>query len=75
MAKGEHMLAIRVIALVLILAGAVGLTYSGFDDLPSSQEGRAARVELVKGGDLAMWAGLGGLLLGGLLLIGLATRR
>jgi multisubunit Na+/H+ antiporter MnhB subunit len=70
------MLAIRIIALVLILASAVGLVYAGFDELPRELGGTSGHMELAKSGfDVLMWTGVGGMLLGGLLLVGLAWRR
>ncbi len=63
------MLAIRVIALVLIVVSAAGLAmFSGFDEVRTA--------EMASGhSDIAMWIGAGGMLLGGLMLVGLATRR
>ena len=61
---------IKVVALVLIVASAFALAaFSGFDelqDMPARANG---------GIDLPLWIGAGGLFLGGLLLIGFATRR
>lgn len=67
------MLAIRITALVLIVASAVGLaTFSGFDDLRN----KPARAEVASHGiDVPTWIGASGLFLGGLMLIGFATRR
>ena len=67
------MLTIRITALVLIIASAVGLaTFSGFDDL----QNKPARAELAgRGFDAPTWIGASGLFLGGLMLVGFATRR
>lgn len=67
------MLAIRTAAIVLILASAVGLaTFSGFDDLRN----KPARAEVAGHGiDAPTWIAASGLFLGGLMLIGFATRR
>jgi hypothetical protein len=63
------MLAIRVIALVLIVASAAGLAmFSGFDEMQTREMARGHI-------DIPMWIGAGGMLLGGLLLVGFATRR
>jgi hypothetical protein len=65
------MLAIRVIALVLIVASATALaTFAGFDEYSTH-----SRAELARGIDIPMWIGASGLVLGALLLIGFAKRR
>jgi hypothetical protein len=67
------MLAIRITALVLIVASAVGLAvFSGFEEMgtvPSRMASAGAGI------DIPMWICASGLFLGGLMLIGLATRR
>jgi hypothetical protein len=70
--KLENMLAIRIVALVLIVAS-VGVlaTFSGFEELRNMPSGMHAAERI----DIPMWIGTSGLLLGAMLLIGFAARR
>lgn len=70
MLTSKAIVAIRITALVLIVAGAANLYNVGFDEL------RALRGALHGNGiDISMWVGVSGMLLGGLLLVGFASRR
>lgn len=68
------MSAIRIIALVSIVAGALGLLYGGFS---YTQENTAAKlgpielkVEETKNINVPVWAGIGAIVAGGLVLLG-----
>jgi TRAP-type C4-dicarboxylate transport system permease small subunit len=63
----------RIIAIALILAGSLGLLYGGFSYTKDSKEIKIGSVELsVKEKqtvNIPMWAGVGAILVGGLLLV------
>jgi len=64
---------IRIAAIVLIVAGALGLVYGGFSYTKSTQNLKLGPIELsVKEKEtvnVPMWAGIGAILLGGVLLV------
>ena len=64
---------IRIAAVVLIVAGALGLVYGGFSYTKSTQNLKLGPIELsVKEKEtvnVPMWAGIGAIVLGGVLLV------
>ena len=64
---------IRIAAIVLIVAGALGLVYGGFSYTKSTQNLKLGPIELsVKEKEtvnVPMWAGIGAIALGGVLLV------
>ena len=64
---------IRIAAIVLIMAGALGLVYGGFSYTKSTQNLKLGQIELsVKEKEtvnVPMWAGIGAIVLGGVLLV------
>ena len=64
---------IRIAAIVLIMAGALGLVYGGFSYTKSTQNLKLGPIELsVKEKEtvnVPMWAGIGAIVLGGVLLV------
>jgi TRAP-type C4-dicarboxylate transport system permease small subunit len=67
------MKAIRIAAVLLIVAGIVVLTYGGFTYTKSTHEAKIGSVELsIKNQhtvNIPMWAGTGAIVLGGVLLL------
>ena len=67
------MIAIRVVALALILAGALGLAYGGFTYTKETHEAKLGPIELsIKDKEtvnIPIWAGVGAIVIGGALLI------
>lgn len=65
--------AMRVTALVLIIAGVLGLAYGGFSYTKETHETKIGPVEIaVKDKEtvnIPMWAGVGAVVIGGLLLM------
>jgi len=65
---------IRVVALVLVIAGALGLAYGSFSYTKENHETKIGPVELsVKEKqtvNIPVWAGIGAMVLGGVLLLG-----
>ena len=65
---------IRVVALILIIAGALGLAYGSFSYTKENHETKIGPVELsVKEKqtvNVPVWAGIGAIVLGGVLLLG-----
>ncbi|MDP1680356.1 MAG: hypothetical protein Q8L39_01080 [Burkholderiales bacterium] len=70
--------AIKVLALALILAGALGLVYGGFTYTKETHEAKLGPIELsVKDKEtvnIPVWAGVGAIAIGGALLI-FGTKR
>ena len=64
--------AVRIVALVLIIGGAVGLAYGGFTYTKQNHEAKIGPVEFSvsekKTIDIPLWASIGALLVGGALL-------
>ena len=65
---------IRVVAIILIIAGALGLAYGSFSYTKENHETKIGPVELsVKEKqtvNVPVWAGIGAIVLGGVLLLG-----
>lgn len=65
--------AIRIMALALIIAGALGLAYGGFSYTKENHEAKIGPIELnVKEKqtvNIPMWAGIGAIVIGGALLM------
>jgi len=65
--------AIKVVALALILAGALGLAYGGFTYTKETHEAKLGPIELsVKDKEtvnIPVWAGIGAIVIGGALLV------
>lgn len=65
--------AIKVVALALILAGALGLVYGGFTYTKETHEAKLGPIELsVKDKEtvnIPVWAGIGAIVIGGALLV------
>jgi len=70
---------IRVVALVLILAGALGLAYGGFTYTKDTHEAKLGPIELsIKDKEtvnIPIWAGVGAIVIGGALLIFGGSKR
>ena len=66
--------AIRVLALVLIIGGALGLAYGSFSYTKENHEAKIGPVELTvkekQTVNVPVWAGIGAIVLGGVLLFG-----
>ena len=66
--------AIRVVALGLIIAGVLGLAYGGFTYTKENHQAKIGPIELnVKEKEtvnIPMWAGIGAIVIGGVLLLG-----
>ncbi len=71
--------AIKVIAFTLILGGVLGLMYGGFTYTKETHEAKLGPIELsVKDKEtvnIPIWAGVGALVMGGVLLVFGATKR
>jgi TRAP-type C4-dicarboxylate transport system permease small subunit len=65
--------AIRIVALALIIAGALGLAYGGFSYTKENHEAKIGPIELnVKEKqtvNIPIWAGIGAIVIGGVLLL------
>ncbi|OFZ98262.1 MAG: hypothetical protein A2Z44_09295 [Betaproteobacteria bacterium RBG_19FT_COMBO_58_11] len=65
--------AIKILALALILAGALGLVYGGFTYTKETHEAKLGPIELsVKDKEtvnIPVWAGIGAIVIGGALLV------
>ena len=66
--------AIRVLALVLIIGGALGLAYGSFSYTKENHEAKIGPIELTvkekQTVNVPVWAGIGAIVIGGLLLFG-----
>jgi hypothetical protein len=71
-AGGNEMNAIRIAAIVVIVAGILGLVYGGFSYTKETQEAKLGPIELsVKDKQtvsVPVWAGVGAIVIGGALL-------
>jgi TRAP-type C4-dicarboxylate transport system permease small subunit len=69
---------IRIVALILIVGGAAGLAYGSFSYTKSTNQAKIGPIELnvkeTQTVNIPMWAGLGAIVLGGLLLLGTARK-
>lgn len=70
--------AIKISAVVLVLAGILGLAYGGFSYTKETHMAKVGPLELTvderKSVDVPVWAGAGAVLLGGLMLVMVARR-
>jgi hypothetical protein len=70
---------IRIAAIALIIAGALGLLYGGFSYTKETHDVKLGPVELSvkekRSVNIPVWAGVGAILLGGVLLVVGAKRR
>jgi TRAP-type C4-dicarboxylate transport system permease small subunit len=75
----DAMKAIRIVAILLIVAGILILTYGGFTYTKSTHEAKIGPVELSVRNqhtvNVPMWAGTGAIVLGGILLLLPISRR
>ena len=66
--------AIRILALALIIGGALSLGYGGFTYTKNDHEAKFGPIEVnvkeKKTVDIPVWAGIGAIVIGGLLLVG-----
>lgn len=64
--------AVRILAIVLIVAGALGLIYGGFSYTKDTQQAKLGPLELTvkdtQTVNVPVWAGVGALVVGGILL-------
>jgi hypothetical protein len=77
--EGDDMSAVRIAAIVLIVAGVLGLAYGGFSYTKETHEAKVGPIELsVKEKEtvnVPVWAGVGAIVVGGaLLLVGTKSR-
>ena len=65
--------AIKIAAIALIIAGALGLGYGSFSDTKESQEARIGQLELTvqerQTVNIPVWAGVAAILMGAILLL------
>ena len=65
--------AVRIIGIVLIVAGALGLVYGGFTYTKETHKAKLGPLELTVKDDetvnIPVWAGVGAIVLGGVLLV------
>lgn len=65
---------IRVIALVLVIAGALGLAYGSFSYTKEDHDAKIGPIEISvqekKTVNIPVWAGIGAIVIGGALLLG-----
>jgi hypothetical protein len=71
--QGEDMNGIRIVAIALIVAGALALLYGGFSYTKDTTAVKLGPIELSvkekKTVDVPLWAGIGAIVVGGLLLV------
>ena len=71
--KGNKMNTIKIFGIILIIAGALGLTYSSFSYTKNTEEIKVGPVEMSinekKTVNIPVWAGAGAIVLGGLILL------
>ena len=72
--RSTHIMSpIRIVAILLVAAGTLGLVYGGFSYTKDSHDLKLGPVELSvkekKSVNVPMWAGVGAIVLGGLLLV------
>jgi len=64
---------VKIVAIALILAGALALAYGGFSYTKETQKAKLGPVELsvkeTKTVNIPVWAGIGAIVIGGVLLI------
>lgn len=68
----------RILAIVLIVGGVLGLAYGGFSYTKDTQKAKIGPIELSvserKTINIPMWAGVGAIVIGGVLLFGINKR-
>jgi len=71
--EGDEMSAVKMVAIVLIIAGILGLVYGGFSYTKETHEAKLGPLELsVKNTEtvnVPVWAGVGAIVVGGVLLL------
>jgi multidrug transporter EmrE-like cation transporter len=71
--QGEEMNSTRIIALLLIVAGVLGLAYGGFSYTKDTQQAKIGPIELSikekQTVNIPVWAGAGAIVIGGALLV------
>ena len=71
--------ALRVVALALIVAGALGLAYGGFSYTRETTQAKLGPIELSVSEketvNIPLWAGVGAIVLGGVLLVAGSGKR
>jgi len=76
--KGNKMNAIKIMAILLIVGGVLGLTYSSFSYTKNTEQVKLGPIEMSVNEkqtvNVPVWAGAGAIVLGGLLLL-LGNRR
>jgi hypothetical protein len=76
---GDVMGATRIAAIILIVLGALALVYNGFTYTTKDTAAKAGPLELKVENEhsvyVPVWAGVGALVVGGLLLLGVARTR
>ena len=64
---------IKIVAIILVVAGALGLVYGGFSYTKDTHEVKLGPLELSvkekESVNIPMWAGIGAIVIGGLLLV------
>jgi TRAP-type C4-dicarboxylate transport system permease small subunit len=74
----ENMNAVKLVAIVLIVAGALGLAYGGFSYTKDTTAVKVGSLELSvkeqKQVNIPLWAGIGAIVAGGLLLLSTSKR-
>ncbi|MGC8697550.1 MAG: hypothetical protein ACP5Q0_03665 [Halothiobacillus sp.] len=69
---------LRIMALALIVGGALGLAYGSFSYTKNTNQAKIGPIELnikeTQTVNIPIWAGLGAIVLGGLLLLGSARK-
>jgi hypothetical protein len=70
---GEEVSAIKMVAVVLIVAGVLGLVYGGFSYTKETHEATVGPIQLTlkdkKTVNIPVWAGAGAIVIGGMLLL------
>lgn len=65
--------AIRIVAIALIIAGALGLAYGGFSYTKENHEAKIGPIDIhvaeKERVNIPMWAGIGAIVIGGVLLL------
>jgi drug/metabolite transporter (DMT)-like permease len=71
--RGGEMNAVRIIGIVLIIAGTAALVYGGFSFTKETHQAKIGPIELTvkdkEDVNIPSWAGVGAILLGGVLLV------
>jgi len=78
-AEGDEMNTMKVAAIALIVAGVLGLAYGGFSYTKETHTGKLGPIELSitekQTVNIPLWAGVGAIVIGGLLLVYGGKRR